>query len=211
MLSLSLLSLILVNIVPLLGVLVLNWNLSAILVLYWSENVVIGIFNVLKMALAQGSVEGSGMTMNRKPVKSGHKQGLILFFIVHFGMFTFGHGVFVFAIFAKDLPPFGSLLPAFLLLFASHGVSFGRNFIGKGEFRRTSFTTLFTQPYKRVVIMHLTVILGAGAAGALQEPVMALVVLIALKTVTDVFAHIGEHKKFSPEKKGGQSPFSARS
>ena len=204
--SLSLLSLILVNLVPLLGVLFLNWNLSAILVLYWSENVVIGVFNVLKMALAQGAVEGSRMTLNRKPVKSGHKPGLILFFIVHFGMFTFGHGVFVFSIFAKDLPTLSVLLPAFLLLFASHGVSFGYNFIGKGEFRRTAFTTLFVQPYKRVVIMHLTVILGAGAAGALQEPLMALVVLIALKTVTDVFAHIGEHKKFS-EKKRGQSPF----
>jgi hypothetical protein len=196
-LPLSILSLILVNLIPLLGVFFLDWNLSAILALYWSENVVIGFFNVLKMALAQGSVAGSGMTLNRKPVKAGHKPGLILFFIVHFGMFTFGHGVFVFSIFAKDLPALRVLLPAFLLLFVSHGVSFGYNFIGKGEFRRTSFTTLFTQPYKRIFIMHLTVILGAGAAGVLQEPVMALVVLIALKTVTDVVAHAREHKKFS--------------
>lgn len=195
--SLSVLSLILVNLIPLLGVLFLKWNLSAVLVLYWSENVVIGVFNVLKMALAQGAVKGSGMTLNKKPVKAGHKPGLILFFIVHFGMFTFGHGVFVFTIFAKDLPALSVLLPAFLLLFASHGISFGFNFIGKGEFRRVSFTTLFTQPYKRVIIMHLTVILGAGAAGVLQKPVMALVVLIALKTITDVFSHTREHKKFA--------------
>ena len=198
--SLSVLSLILVNLIPLLGVLLLKWNLSAVLVLYWSENVVIGVFNVLKMALARGDVKGSGMTMNRRPVKSGHKPGLILFFIVHFGMFTFGHGVFVFTIFAKDLPALSTLIPAFVLLFASHGVSFGHNFIGKGEFRRVSFTTLFTQPYKRVIIMHLTVILGAGAAGVLQQPVMALVVLIALKTITDVYGHTREHKKFAAEK-----------
>lgn len=195
--SLSVLSLILVNLIPLLGVLFLKWNLSAVLVLYWSENVVIGVFNVLKMALAQGAVKGSGMTLNKKPVKAGHKPGLILFFIVHFGMFTFGHGVFVFTIFAKDLPALSVLLPAFLLLFASHGISFGFNFIGKGEFRRVSFTTLFTQPYKRVIIMHLTVILGAGAAGVLQKPMMALVVLIALKTITDVFSHTQERKKFT--------------
>jgi len=195
--SLSVFSLIAANLVPLLGVIFFDWNLSAILVLYWSENVVIGLFNVVKMASAQGSVKGSGMTLNNKPVTAGSRIPLIGFFIVHFGMFTLGHGVFVFSVFAKELPALADLLPAFLVLIASHGFSFGFNFIGGGEFRRVSFTALFLQPYKRVIIMHLTVILGAGAAGVLQKPMMALVVLVALKIFTDVFAHTREHKKFT--------------
>jgi hypothetical protein len=194
-LPLSLLSLIVFNLIPLLGVLFLGWNLSSILVLYWSENVVIGLFNVLKMALAQGEVKGSRMTVNRRPVQAAHRIFLIGFFAVHFGFFTFGHGIFVFTLFGKNLPSLSVLLPGILSLFVSHGISFATNFIGKGEYKRVAFPDLFMQPYKRIFIMHLTVILGAGAAAAMEQPVLALVVLIGLKIIVDVNSHINEHKK----------------
>ncbi len=195
MLPLSLISLIVLNLVPLLGVLFLGWNLSAVLFLYWSENVVIGLFNVLKMALAQGEVKGSRMTVNRRPVQAAHRAFLIGFFAVHFGFFTFGHGAFVFVIFGKNLPALPLLLPGILSLFVSHGISFVTNFIGKEEYKRVAFPDLMLQPYKRIFIMHLTVILGAGAAAAMEQPVIALVVLIGLKILVDIFSHINEHKK----------------
>ena len=195
MLPLSLISLIVFNLVPLFGVLFFGWNLSAVLFLYWSENVVVGLFNVLKMALAQGEVKGSQMTVNQRPVRAGHRVFLIGFFAVHFGFFTFGHGIFIFSLFGKNLPSWAVLLPGILSLFVSHGISFGTNFIGKGEYKRVAFPDLFMQPYKRIFIMHLTVILGAGAAAAMEQPVMALVVLIGLKIIVDVFSHINEHKK----------------
>jgi hypothetical protein len=195
--SLSIASLILVNLVPLAGVLFFGWNLSAIMVLYWSENVVIGLFNVVKMALAQGDPKESPMRLNYKPVKVAHKAFMIFFFMAHFGMFTLGHGVFVFAIFGKQLPPPATVVPAFLALFASHGLSFLVNFIRKEEYKRVAFTTLFVQPYKRIVIMHLTIILGAWASIALDRPVMALVVLITLKILLDAFSHKKEHTQFA--------------
>ena len=194
--SLSVATLIIANLVPLFGVLFWGWSLSAVMVLYWSENVVIGLFNVLKMALAQGEAKGSSMRFNNQPVTAAHQIPLIIFFMVHFGMFTLGHGVFVFIFFGKNLPAFAILLPAFLSLILSHGISFGVNFIQKGEYQRVSFTSLFFQPYKRVVIMHLTIILGAWASEAWQLPEASLFILIGLKIVVDLLSHKNEHKKF---------------
>jgi hypothetical protein len=195
--SLSVLALLAANLIPLFGVLFWGWSLSAVMVLYWSENVVIGVFNVLKMALAQGEVKDSGMRLNNQQVTAAHRVPLIVFFMVHFGMFTLGHGVFVFILFGKDLPAFSILLPAFLSLIISHGISFGVNFIQKGEYHRVSFPSLFLQPYKRIVIMHLTIILGAWASAAWQLPEASLFILIGLKVIVDLFSHKKEHKKFS--------------
>jgi hypothetical protein len=119
-----------------------------------------------------------------------------MFFVAHFGIFTLVHGVFVFAFFAKDLPSLSILLPAFLFLVLSHGISFGSNFLLKGEHLRVAFTDLFIQPYKRVIIMHLTIILGAYASTALDLPEASLFVLIGLKVVVDLFSHAWEHKRF---------------
>ena len=57
--SLSVALLIAVNLIPLLGVLVLGWGLFGIMVLYWLENGIIGLFNLPKIALA--SAPGGGL------------------------------------------------------------------------------------------------------------------------------------------------------
>ena len=54
----SALALVVANLMPLAGVLALNWNVTPIMVFYWTENLVIGFYNVLKMRRAQGSVDG---------------------------------------------------------------------------------------------------------------------------------------------------------
>src|SRR4029079_2006820 len=42
------------NAIPLFGVLFLGWNVWTILTIYWLENGVVGVFNVLKMSKAAG-------------------------------------------------------------------------------------------------------------------------------------------------------------
>lgn len=44
------------NLIPLIGVLFFGWSLLTILVLYWLENGIVGLWNVPKIILAQGSV-----------------------------------------------------------------------------------------------------------------------------------------------------------
>ncbi|MDH3417747.1 MAG: DUF6498-containing protein, partial [Gammaproteobacteria bacterium] len=41
--------LIVANLVPLFGVLFLGWRVFDVIILYWAENVVIGVINVLRM------------------------------------------------------------------------------------------------------------------------------------------------------------------
>ena len=47
----SLLALLVANLVPLIGVLFFAWDLVLVLALFWIENIIIGVFNLLKMLL----------------------------------------------------------------------------------------------------------------------------------------------------------------
>jgi hypothetical protein len=194
----SFLALVAANLVPLYGVLALGWKVAPIMVFYWTENLVIGLFNVLKMSRAQGAVGDPRMTLNGKPVTRDSRKALILFFALHYGGFTLGHGVFVLVMFSPALENvFSELGLALLVLSISHGYSYRRNFIGRGEYLHVSFATLFWQPYARVIVMHLAIILGGALAASLGAPLGALLVLVGLKTVIDLIAHWLERKKFS--------------
>ena len=195
----SLLALGLANALPIAGVLLLGWKVFPLVLLYWLENVVVGGFNVGKLLLAQP----------QEPAYSVGKLFLIPFFIFHFGMFTLLHGVFVFALFgAKTLPRFDSLaeLPAairayhlgwgVLALVVSHGLSFYWNYFENGEYRRASLPILMMQPYARLVVLHLAVLFGGWIVLTLGSPLLALLVLVALKTAADVRAHQAERHTF---------------
>lgn len=66
-----------------------------------------------------------------------------------------------------------------------------------------------TQPYTRVVVLHL-VILGDGfLVQALGSAVPALVLLIVLKTAIDLTAHLAERRKLGTD--AGQALFATTS
>ena len=46
-------ALILANLMPVAGVVLFDWNVVTILILYWAESVVIGIVNVLRLICCQ--------------------------------------------------------------------------------------------------------------------------------------------------------------
>jgi len=159
---------------------------------------VVGFFNIQKMARAQGAVDDSRTTINGKPVTWDSRQALIRFFALHYGGFTLGHGIFVFALFSPDLKNLPAELGlALLFLSASHGYSYWRNFIGRGEYLSVPFTRLFWQPYARVIVMHLVILAGGALAAAMGSPLGALLVLVGLKTLIDLGAHALERRKFS--------------
>ncbi len=63
---------------------------------------------------------------------------------------------------------------------------------------------LMMAPYKRIVILHLTIIFGAGLTMFLGSPFWLLATLIVLKIVMDVRAHLQERKRFATG--AGESP-----
>ena len=186
------------NLVPLLGVLGSHWTVFAVLLLYWCENVTVGVFNVLRMLLASP----------KDVATDAAKLFFIPFFTFHYGMFTMVHGVFVLALFGPAGQHFSPSPAAFvaavrgagvglgvLAIVLSHGFSFLHNYLWGGEYRRASLPLLMMQPYARVVVLHLTILLGGFAAKAAGAPLVALVFLIALKTLIDLRAHLAERKK----------------
>jgi hypothetical protein len=171
--------------------------------LYWLENGIIGFFNIFKIALSRApSSGGSSFTINGRPISPSNKEIRIIFFIFHYGLFWTVHGVFVFLFFgmssSSDL--FGGVglrgvAIAAAALFLSHGVSFFVNFLGKEEYLTVSPDQQMTEPYSRVVVLHVTILAGGFFADSLGASLVALVLLILLKTVIDLLAHLREHRK----------------
>jgi len=197
-------ALVVANLIPLIGVLFFGWSVWNILVIYWLENGIVGLINVLKMAVATGDEVTPGVTfmVNGRPATSATKMGLIPFFIVHYGIFWFVHGIFV-----LTLPAFFSLMSddgmtldlgpvvfAAVGLAISHGLSFWWNFLHGGEYRRTAAAALMFAPYKRLVALHITIIFGAFAVMFTGAPAAAVAVLVAIKTAIDLGLHLAEHR-----------------
>lgn len=203
-------ALIAANAIPLLGVLSFGWNVWAILIVYWLENGIIGAFNIAKMAKAEGDTTETPGTLliNGRPAASMAKLGLIPFFVMHYGIFWAVHGVFV-----LTLPIFGSMGPdgggpdmasgfnpativlAVIALTISHAVSFWFNFLGAGEYRRVTAAGQMFAPYGRLVVLHITIILGGAAIAFTGAPAAAVVILVVLKTLLDLGFHLAEHRK----------------
>jgi len=197
----SLVALVLANLWPLAGVLFFGWTVFSVLLLFWAENVIVGVFNVGRMWMAGNPGEGG----------TAEKFFVIPFFIVHYGMFTAIHGLFVIAIFGgaeEDLALSAAhvarmalsagIVPAAAALAASHGYSFVVNYLGSGEFRSATLKTLMFQPYTRVVILHVVIIFGGFLIVSLGAPTAALALLIVLKIGIDATTHLREHRLLRP-------------
>jgi hypothetical protein len=198
----SVIVMIVTNLVPIFGVVFLDWQVFIVMSIFWTENVVIGIFNVLKMAFAPSANTGKQET----------KSTLIPFFCIHYGIFTLIHGILVFAIFGgifehdnlitgitdsyKALAnyPFAWTVLALAL---SHAVSYVVNYIARGEWKKTSLEQLMVQPYIRVIILHLTILFGGFLIMILNSPAVGLVLLIILKTYVDIKSHLKQHSFFT--------------
>jgi len=186
------------NLIPLVGILFFDWSLFSVMFLYWLENVVIGFYNVLKMAKATGT-EGNTVLVNGRP-KHG-KGPVISFFIMHFGIFTLVHGVFVFILFGSADFSLIGLLIAFLSLIISHGISYKTNFLDSKEYLKTSAGKLMAVPYGRVMVMHFIVVLSGFFVQGNSEGMVGVVAVILLKIILDYFSHLFERSLMSNNNK----------
>ncbi len=179
------------NAFPLAGIALFDWDLGEIMVLFWAENAVIGFYTLLRLAVvARWMVVFAGT-----------------FFVAHYGAFMVGHFMFVYYLFVLGIGATGPepgvvealgdlflpLWPALVGLFTSHGVSFYTNFLKRREYVGRTVNHQMAEPYKRVMVMHVTIIFGGWIIMLLGQPVGALVLLIALKTAVDLRSHRTEH------------------
>ena len=210
------------NLVPLAGALTLGWDVGTILYLFWLESLVVGGLNIVKMALAQGkaplqqaleraaipshdpgpSAEVEPTREQRSPMAALAPGGafvgklfLIAFFLVHYGIFMAGHAAFLFAYFGPPAFPWLDAVLMMSLLLISHGASFVIYFLLRGEYRRVQPSEQMFLPYSRIMVMHITILIGGLLVKSLGAPILALAVMVALKTAIDLVAHRRSHAR----------------
>lgn len=206
--SLPIIMLVLSNLVPVAGVLLWQWDVASILILYWSENLIIGATTVIKM-------------LSRSPIGGLFSSA---FFVVHYGGFCAVHCVLLLGFLTHIKDPFGELhwpfffmfvellvnvtrkafeiaprewVYAFASLCASHAISLVYNFFVRGERERVTVQQLMSAPYSRIVVLHLAILFGGWGVMLLHSPMPLLLLLILGKIVLDVSAHIKEHRKLA--------------
>lgn len=195
-----------VNLIPIVGVILWGWSAFALIVLYWLENIVIGVRNLLSMlatALLGGGLNWIGALF------------FGAFFTVHYGMFCYGHGIFVMAMFgAAENGAFHGdtmldLAGAVRALFTAQSnlaIGFASIvlwqfvqfvlFLVRGEVRRTNPLELMGAPYPRIVVLHVTIIFGGFILLGLNQPTGGVIMLALVKMAYDVAEIMGKAPNF---------------
>ncbi|MFA5856490.1 MAG: DUF6498-containing protein [Candidatus Pacearchaeota archaeon] len=204
----SMIILIISNLIPIYGVLFWNWNIFNILILYWLESGIIGFFTIFKIMLSNGDLNYK----NDKPIKLNLtlkiflKLILIPFFIIHYSIFMLVHLMFIYFISTLTKSPIQPFYLAMILLLysiiflISHGLSFINNFIIKKEYEKISPNVAMASPYLRIIVMHLTILLGTFLFVIIGIPRIGSTLIIILKTLLDLFFHYKEHQKMNISK-----------
>jgi hypothetical protein len=186
------------NLLPLVGVLFWDWDVFFILLLFWFENVIIGLFGIARIVVSSRS--------------ENTFEGLFLpvFFLIHYGGFMFGHFMVLLFLYSNSLAEGGGAAApsdyylivlgnfswiALLALFVSHGWSFVENFMGNREHERISPVQAMALPYRRMMITHVALIAGGFFVIESGQPLGGLILLILFKIALDVTFHRREHKR----------------
>ena len=177
------------NLIPLVGVLNWGWQSFDLIFLYWMENLVIGAFTAARMVV--------------RPY--GNALALIFplflapFFIFHYGAFCWGHGTFIISLFGPETMNGFDLLPAVVTMLSSElmlvalialatiqALDWLRDVRQQG-FGGDSAMTLMIHPYRRIVVLHVTILAAGFALAALNEPMLGLVILVLVKIGSDLW------------------------
>jgi hypothetical protein len=194
------------NLLPLVGVLFLGWDIFIVLLLYWLENGIVGVLNVVKMSLAVGPAEpGRPPLRNIGIGRTLEKAAMVPFFVFHYGVFWVVHGVFVVVLTSIGgvLPGSGATSWLWVAigaagLLTSHVVSLRLNYVGRGEYRRISPGAQFMQPYPRMIVLHVTIVMGGIFVIGMGQPLLLVALLVLLKTGLDLVLHLREHARLQP-------------
>lgn len=190
----------LVNAVPVLGVLHHGWSVAGVLVLYWFENLLVAACTCVRIAThrrltrKRGHWRDSqlGVSSNGKPVRGG----LLSEYATGSFVFTIGHGVFVAVIvFALGQEQSGESAWGMSL----QHIGFGALVVAAmlAVELAVDLATIGTRSYAwlqdqvrrrmgRVVVLHVVIIFGLGLVVLTGSPLGILYLLAGLKTLVEL-------------------------
>jgi len=165
----------------------LGGDIRFLLLLFWAESGVVGVFNIVMMATARSKTPGDNfMKIFMIPFFTVHYGGFMfvhLFFLLFF-MDNFGYQESVIDYLASNMQ---LILLNLLALFLSYLYDFNNEWLLSEKRETVNASNLMFQPYNRIIIMQLTIIFGAFLYFELGSSWVFLVLLIFLKTVADLY------------------------
>ncbi len=191
------------NLVPLTGVLFFGWSVFALLLLFWLDNVVIGLYMIVRMRLLRPyRVTGPGTGSLEHQNRNANFTAAVYFF------FTAVHGLFVILLFGSlelrqlklqstktvpehlaDVLQRPETVLAVLVLVVSRGIEL------YADYRRPEFANVKANEWEmgmnfvRILLLQAVIIVGGFAAAKLGAPAAAIALLVALKIWGDLYAH----------------------
>ncbi len=163
------------NLVPVFGVWAWDWSPNEVFLVYCLETIVIGIFTLIKMGIIT-IVRKTDTWYSGGGVSKQSGLFFMLFFLMHYGLFV---GVQMGIFFGVSSIGRESHVTAFnffykwpelisndtLIMLGAFGLSYGyrlmTDFLLPRQYRTISLMRVMFQPYGRIIIQQLTVIVGS--------------------------------------------------
>lgn len=192
------------NLVPAFGVLYLGWDVGLLVLLYWLENLLIGVANLARMGVV--AIRGG-------PTAIAVLGFMGPFFATHYGMFCAVHGLFMLALFQPlgltadfDVAAVWRVIPqaieadaviavslvVFAVVEAAAIVAMVRK--GTGGAGVTALAEQMFAPYARIVALHLGILAAAFALAATNQPAAGLLIVVVAKALYEAFVGQAEPK-----------------
>ncbi len=163
------------NLLPVVGVWFFGWNPKEVFIVYCLETIIIGFYNLVKMAFIT-AVKKTDIWQNNGTQTRVSGLFFMLFFLVHYGMFVviqmglfFGvsgigdeYKIGFFSFFYKwpQLITHNAII-MLAVFFISYGYKTVTEFIIRGLYKTTPLGLQMFQPYMRIFIQQFAVILGS--------------------------------------------------
>lgn len=90
-----------------------------------------------------------------------------------------------------------SMYSIYVALFStilSHYISYRVNYIGKEEFLKISPARVYLIPESRLLIIIIVSLVGGLFVKMIGGYIVAPIIMVLLKTMADLYAHVKEHK-----------------
>jgi hypothetical protein len=153
-------------------------SISFILLFYWIENGIVGVFNIFRM-----------ISCGKNHVA---KFFYVPFFIVHYGIFMIIHFFFLIMLIGwigeynvLTFTGISTIIIGIVALLVTHGMRFIVDETS-GELRSKGPENYIMKPYPGIIVMHLTIILGAFIYSGLGKPFYIVMLIIVLKTFAEL-------------------------
>lgn len=187
-----------VDLLPIFGVLLWGWGATPLVMLYWTENIIAGIMTLPRIFISAATFRLPGLLLG---------VFLCAFFVFHYGLFCAVHGTFLIAFIGiagdYELINSGALMdvPAMIrfgldsaphviwiagAIFAFQVLLFFWDFIIKGEWKTSTPLAEMFAPYGRIVVLHFAIFAGAAGLFLLGEPMVGVLALILLRAAWGV-------------------------